>query len=461
MRFHQLSLRVVFAVSLCLLAPFVGCGVPSSEKQPIEKKNFPAHLLIYPLNASLAKGSTLQFTARVVGGGQPEQDVSPEVTWSTNNGSIVTVNKTGQIIAANIGTAEITAAYQTLNSKSNVTVGPATLTSIVVAPSASSLPVGEAGQMTATGTYTDGSQQNLTQSVTWSSSASAIAGITTQGMTTASSIGTASINAALGSVSGSAQFTVIAPVAISLSIVPGSLSVVLGNQSQLHAIATFSDNSTSDVTAQAQWTSSSPNVVSVNSSGVTQAQNVGSSTITATDASLSANANVSVSPLALVRYYDLSSDPKTNIDGTIRIVNPGFQTGDICAMVYVFDQSQEMNECCGCSLSDSALLTLSLANDLTNNTLTGKKSTAGLIKIVPADSSTNPTCNAGTPAPNSLLTAWGTDAQMQPGGTSQVTEGQLDFVPLTTAETSVLRGECSAIQSLGSGRGVCSCGNKN
>jgi hypothetical protein len=458
MRFHQFCHLVVFGVSLCLLAPFVGCGVPSAEKKSIEKRGFPAHLLIYPLNAALAKGSTLQLTAKVVGGGEPDQDVSTAVTWSTSNGSIVTVNKTGQISATNIGTAEILAVYQTISGQSNVNVGPAALTSIAVAPNASSLPVGETEQMTAAGTYTDGSQQNLTQSVTWSSSSSIVAGVTAQGITTALSMGTTSINAALGSMSGASQLIVTAPVAIALSIVPGSLSVVLGNQSQLHAIATYSDNSAADVTTQAQWTSSAPNVVSVSSGGMTQAQNVGSSTITAADTSLDATANISVSPLALVRYYDLADGSKTNIDGTIRIVNPGFQAGNLCAMVYVFDQSQEMNECCGCSLSDSALLTLSLENDLTNNTLTGKKSTAGLIKIVPADSSANPTCNAGTPSPNGLLLAWGTDAQMQPGATPQPTESQLDFVPLTTAETSVLAGECSAIQTLGSGRGVCSCG---
>ncbi len=57
-------------------------------------------------------------------------------------------------------------------------------------------------------------------------------------------------------------------------------------------------------------------------------------------------------------------------DGTVRINNPGTTNGNLCAMIYVFDNDQEMNECCGCITTPDGLRTLSVKNNLTNNPLT-------------------------------------------------------------------------------------------
>jgi hypothetical protein len=46
-------------------------------------------------------------------------------------------------------------------------------------------------------------------------------------------------------------------------------------------------------------------------------------------------------------------------DATVRINNPGSTNGDLCAMIYVYDSNQEMNECCGCLTTPDGLRTLS------------------------------------------------------------------------------------------------------
>jgi hypothetical protein len=165
-----------------------------------------------------------------------------------------------------------------------------------------------------------------------------------------------------------------------------------------------------------------------------------------------------VKPFALVSYFDLASAQQAKMDATLRVVNPGVSDGDLCAMIYVFDSTQEMNECCGCRVSDSSLLTLSLRHDLADNPLTGRKPKTGLIKMVPSDPASNPHCDAGSLSASGVLAVWEVNVVDAGGETPQLIESQANPVALPNAEASVLAGECTAIKSLGSGRGVCSCG---
>jgi len=63
-------------------------------------------------------------------------------------------------------------------------------------------------------------------------------------------------------------------------------------------------------------------------------------------------------------------------DGLVRIVNtsnifnapPNLnQNGTICAMIYVFDDIEEMQACCGCPVTPDGLRTMSVINNLTKN----------------------------------------------------------------------------------------------
>ena len=76
-----------------------------------------------------------------------------------------------------------------------------TLTSIAVAPSNSSLLQGSTLQFSATGTFSDGSTQNLTSTATWSSSDTLFATVgSTTGLATGIAAGTVQITASVGSV---------------------------------------------------------------------------------------------------------------------------------------------------------------------------------------------------------------------------------------------------------------------
>ena len=81
--------------------------------------------------------------------------------------------------------------------------------SIAVTPADASILPDRDIQFTATGTYSDGSTDDLTSSVTWSSSVPAAATINRVGAATALAVGRTTIEAAWGSINGSATLNVV------------------------------------------------------------------------------------------------------------------------------------------------------------------------------------------------------------------------------------------------------------
>ncbi len=100
---------------------------------------------------------------------------------------------------------------------------PPALQTIAVTPASPSVGVGSTQQFTATGTYADGSTQNLSGQVTWSSSTPAVATISGTGLATAVTTGSSTIGATLGAVGGSTSLTVTPPppVSITTTALPG------------------------------------------------------------------------------------------------------------------------------------------------------------------------------------------------------------------------------------------------
>ncbi len=406
------------------------------------------------LSLPLGSGGQLQAIANMSDGTQ--QTLSSSVTWQTSQSAIATVNAQGYVTAAGKGSTQVSAAYQGLTGSASITVGPPALVSIAVNPNQSSLPVDETAQMTATGTYTDGSTQNLTQTATWSSSAVTIATVNATGSAVGIAVGTATISATSGTVAGTASLTVSPAAIVALNIVPATLSITLGSSSQLQAIATYSDGTTQNKTATVNWSSMAPGIAVVSSGGLTTAEQVGSTTILAQTNSFTASANITVMPLLTTLYFNRANAQSSGFDSTIRLTNPD-TIGGLCAMIYVFDRNQELNECCGCSISDSGMRTLSLLNDLTANPLTGKAPVAGTIEVVSSDPTNNPQCNPGTLSPTGQIIGWGTNVQAS-NGSYQVTESTFADSALNNTQATVLATECGILTQLGSGQGICTCG---
>src|SRR5271157_3057223 len=90
-------------------------------------------------------------------------------------------------------------------------------------------------------------------------------------------------------------------------------------------------------------------------------------------------------------------------ENVVRIVNPTSANGTLCAMVYVFDDFEEMQTCCGCPVTPDGLRTLSVLNDLTFSPAANNSNlTAGVIEVV--SSTANWTPGTPPPAPNPMGT---------------------------------------------------------
>ncbi|MGA8152796.1 MAG: Ig-like domain-containing protein [Terriglobales bacterium] len=129
-----------------------------------------------------------------------------------------------------------------------------TLTSIAVGPSAT-ISQGATVQETAIGTYNDGSTNTLGSGVQWSSSATDVASVSSSGLVTGNSQGTATITGAFQATSGTSSITVNLTNVTALKISPSTGNVAVNGTATLFAYATVTGESNPvDVSPNATWT---------------------------------------------------------------------------------------------------------------------------------------------------------------------------------------------------------------
>jgi trimeric autotransporter adhesin len=269
----------------------------------------PTSIVVTPANPDVTIGATEQFTAMGTFADGSIHNVTSQVTWSSSNTANVTISNTagsnGLANALATGTSSITATEGTVSGNTVMRV-IAPVASIAVTPADPSLPKGETEHFIATGTLTDNSTVDLTNSVTWSSSSLATASISnaagSSGAATGLALGTTTITATMGTVSGSTTLTVTAPVLQSITVSPASASIADGSTQQFTATGILSDHTAEDLTNLATWTSSSTSVASVSATGLATGQSAGSSTIGASFQGFSgaATLNVAAPPPPLV-----------------------------------------------------------------------------------------------------------------------------------------------------------------
>src|SRR4029077_6840974 len=152
-------------------------------------------ITVTPLNPSVPKAASHTFAATGTYTAGSTQDLTSSVQWASGDRSVATMNVVGNATAASGGTAQITATFSGIAGQTTMTVGPATLVSIAVTPSNPSIALGTKQQFAATGTYTDGSTQDLTASVAWSCANTSIAMISASGQATSKATGSTTVSA--------------------------------------------------------------------------------------------------------------------------------------------------------------------------------------------------------------------------------------------------------------------------
>jgi trimeric autotransporter adhesin len=273
-----------------------------------------ASLVVSPPTASLPLGTTVQLAATGTFTDGSARDVTTSVQWTSANPSVVAINANstfGLAMATALGSSTITATSGNISSSAGVTVTNAAVLSIAITPLATSIAQTTTTQFAATGTFTDGSTQNITGSVQWTSGNPAVAAINANGapgLALGIAAGNSTITATSGSVFSSASLTVTGASATSIAVTPATPSIPLGTLQQFTATGTFSDGTTQDITGTVTWSSSKTGIASITASGLATARNLGMTTITAASGSVNGNATASVNAADLASLAILPGD---------------------------------------------------------------------------------------------------------------------------------------------------------
>jgi uncharacterized protein YjdB len=362
---YMFARRCVLGLSLfCLALSIAGCAASGLDS-----------IKITPETQSLTAGQTAQFT--VVGtygnASHPStQTITSGITWTSNNPSVATVSPSGVATALGAGTTTITAtatayngpssasAFLTVTSSGGGGIAGGSIASISVIPGSQSVASpNQTSQFIAIGTTSSGATVNLTNQVAWSSSSTPIATIgATTGLATAMGKGTSTITALYSNagtvVTGTATFTVTGGTTqqfTALAITPGSQALsASGQTAQFIALGTSgSTGLQQDVTnsAQLKWSSSSPSIASIvssgNTAGLATGLSAGNTTISAqltnADGSLvSSTASVAVTlTTAPEPLLSLTIIPSTITVGDLQDTGQFLAIGTFSTVPYVRD----------------------------------------------------------------------------------------------------------------------------
>ena len=262
-------------------------------------------LRVNPSNATIPVGTSQDFLVTAVFSDGSEQDVTSQTEFSLSDSGLTEVSgAAGRVVGRAPGRSRLQASFQGHTASAELEVTPATLRSLHLRPVAQTLAKGLSTSFEVFGVYSDGSEVDVSDDVTWSVEHPAIAGVDQQGLVFALAEGQTRVIAEHGEISSTAMLNVTAAVPTALAVSPGPpISMANGTRQPLTVTATFSDSTQAEVTQSATYSSSIPTVASVTTlgnRGVLTAAGSGSTEITVTLQDQRQTFTVTVTPAAAI-----------------------------------------------------------------------------------------------------------------------------------------------------------------
>lgn len=264
---------------------------------------------VSPAVATLSFGEAVDLTAEGGFSDGTRRDVTAEAAWSASPAGVVRLQPAAgaeRATGIGIGQAQVSATVGEVTGTAGLAVAPVLPLSLVVAPGAASVELGNVVQLRALATFPGGAVLDVTEAATWTSSSPERALPTTPaGLVLGLAPGSATVTASYGA-SGSASVNVteapVVPVLDTLVVSGTTPPLGVGGVAQLAAGGVFSDGHQEDLTAQVAWASSDAAVATVGAGGLVRGVGPGSVTVTATHAAsgVSGQAPLAVLPDAPV-----------------------------------------------------------------------------------------------------------------------------------------------------------------
>lgn len=241
-------------------------------------------ITVTPATASLTVNSNLELLAVAAFSDGTTQPVETVATWSSSEPTIVSLDEniaTGEMSGSAAITCELGGVT---SSTANLTVEGFTAITISTGNKAGlSVAEGTAIALTATATLADGTTQDITSSVLWTSSNPTVAIMSDApgsfGHAAGVAPGTVTVIAAFAGQVGVASLTVTDATLNSITIKPASADIALGSPQGFSATGTFSDGTTEGLGSQVTWSSSDITVAIIDSTGAISTTGTGSTSI--------------------------------------------------------------------------------------------------------------------------------------------------------------------------------------
>ncbi|HKQ34362.1 MAG TPA: DUF4038 domain-containing protein, partial [Nitrospiraceae bacterium] len=277
-------------------------------------------ITLTPSAPSIQVNQTQQFvaTARNASG----RRVSGLIfTWTSSNPAVASITNSGLASGLSEGIAMISATNGTVTSNPiTLTVAPTTVSFITLTPAAPSIQVQQTQQFVATATDASGTPiSGLT--FTWRSSNPTVASVSNSGLASGLSQGTTTITATNGTMTSNSITLTVVPTTVSfITLTPAAPSIQVHQTQQFVATATdMSGNPMSGLTFT--WTSSNPTVASVSNSGLASGLSQGTTTITATNGTMTSNSiTLTVVPSAVSFITLTPAAPSIQVQQTQQFV---------------------------------------------------------------------------------------------------------------------------------------------
>jgi len=188
------------------------------------------------------------------------QNLETQASWAITDTAIASLSDplvTGslQVTGLAVGSTQLTASLGGSNAQIDITVSAASLTQIILSPDTPNLSLDTQLSLSATGLYSDGSSQNLSNQVSWSNADSGILSIDASGLVQPQATGSSIVSASLAGITANTLVTISNAVLTRIEIATTSTTLSLGKQQALLALGHYNDGSLQDITEQVTWQS--------------------------------------------------------------------------------------------------------------------------------------------------------------------------------------------------------------
>ncbi|MFN0179136.1 MAG: Ig-like domain-containing protein [Gemmatimonadales bacterium] len=205
---------------------------------------------------------------------------------------------------------------------------PPVITTVEIAPNGVTVPRGDTTRLAAT--VKDQRGQAMTGKVVeWTSSATTVATVTTDGLVSAVAAGAATITASIEGKSATAQVTVVVPVA-TVAVAPAAAKLVPGGRIRL--VATPKAAAGDSVRGKTiVWTTSDITVATVSAAGLVEAVGTGQAAITAT-----VDGKFGVTAITVIAAADnVQTEPARAVSDTIGVLGGELRATSASGVKYV------------------------------------------------------------------------------------------------------------------------------